>query len=90
MTETTETTETTMKTSLLQSILTLSENRIRFLRERGNEGFYRGSQTFYDGILDEMQEVKVEMDANKQVFLEDELGDVFWDFICLLENLEQE
>ena len=28
------------------------------------------------------------MDANKQVFLEDELGDVFWDYICLLESLE--
>jgi NTP pyrophosphatase (non-canonical NTP hydrolase) len=34
--------------------------------------------------------VRAEMDAGKRVYLEDELGDIFWVFICLLEWLEQE
>lgn len=37
-----------------------------------------------------MQEMKDELKAGNQVFLEDELGDIFWDYICLLENLEAE
>ena len=33
--------------------------------------------------------MKVEFEEEKRVYLEDELGDVFWDYICLLESLEQ-
>lgn len=79
-----------MNKELFEKILTLSERRIHFLRENGDNWFYKWSQTFYDGILDEMDEVKVEIQEWKQVLLEDELGDVFWDYICLLENLEIE
>jgi len=79
-----------MNTELLKKIITLSENRIRFLREHGDGGWYRGSISHFDGMFHELEEVRTEMDAGKRVYLEDELGDVFWDFICLLEWLEQE
>lgn len=79
-----------MNTELFEKILTLSEKRIRFLRENDNSWFFQSSQTFYDGILDEMEEVKAEIQEWKKVLLEDELGDVFWDYICLLETLQQE
>ncbi len=86
----TQTTEIIMNPSLLQSILTLSENRIRFLREHGDGGWYRGSVSHFDAMFHELEEVRAEMDAGKRVYLEDELGDIFWVFICLLEWLEQE
>lgn len=35
-----------------------------------------------------MEEVKSELHNEKKAYLEDELGDVFWDYICLLESLE--
>ena len=79
-----------MPYSIIQSILTLSEKRIHFLRGNANNGWYRGSISHFDGMFHELEEVRTEMDAWKQVYLEDELGDVFWDFVCLLEWLEQE
>lgn len=79
-----------MDKELLEKILTLSENRIKFLRTSDGDWFYEWSQTFYDAILDEMREVKIEIDTWKRVLLEDELGDVFWDYICFLEALERE
>ena len=79
-----------MDKELLEKILALSENRIKFLRTSDGDWFYEWSQTFYEAILDEMHEVKAEMNTWKRVLLEDELGDVFWDYICFLESLEQE
>lgn len=79
-----------MNTDYIKKLLILSENRILFLRENGDNWFYKWSQTFYDGILDEMEEVRFEIQSWKKVFLEDELGDVFWDYICLIENLDVE
>ncbi|MDD2693875.1 MAG: MazG nucleotide pyrophosphohydrolase domain-containing protein [Candidatus Gracilibacteria bacterium] len=76
--------------SIIQKLIILTEKRIPFLMKHGDGNFFKGSQTFFDGILDEMNEVKEELENGKQVYLEDELGDVFWDYICLLENLEQE
>jgi len=79
-----------MNIELFEKIITLSENRIHFLRENDTNDWYKGSISHFDGLFHELEEVRVEMDAWKQVYLEDELGDVFWDFVCLLEWLEQE
>lgn len=79
--------------SILNKIITLAEARIPELMKNGDSGysdFYKGSQTFIDGLEDEIREMKEEIRSGKRVFLEDELGDVFWDYICLLENLEKE
>ncbi len=72
----------------LPDILQLSEIRMRHLHSWGGHGFYKWPETFITGLINEIDEVKVEYDANKKVLLEDELGDVFWDYICLLESLE--
>lgn len=74
----------------LQDIHTLAKNRIQFLREYWDGNFFKWSSTFFDGILEEMNEVREELISWKQIYLEDELGDVFWDYICLLETLQKE
>lgn len=79
-----------MTLETIQKIITLTEKRIQFLIKQGDGNFFKWSQTYFDGILDEMDEVNEELKTWKQVYLEDELWDVFWDYICLLENLEQE
>ena len=41
-------------------------------------------------MIDEIEEVKEELKENNHVYLEDELWDIFWDYMCFLESLEQE
>lgn len=72
----------------LPDILKLAEIRMKHLHNGGWHGFYKWPETFIAGLIDEIEEVKVEFDNDKRVFLEDELGDIFWDYICLLESLE--
>lgn len=48
------------------------------------------STTFLKGIESELGEVKAEMRSGKSCFLEDELGDVLWDYLNLLQSLENE
>lgn len=38
----------------------------------------------------EIEEVREELDSGRQCYLEDELGDVLWDYLNLLYNLEDE
>ena len=74
-----------MNFETLKNILTLSENRISFLITQDTRDFYKGSQTFLDGVYEELDEVKKEIQDKKYIQLEDELGDVFWDYMCFLE-----
>jgi NTP pyrophosphatase (non-canonical NTP hydrolase) len=39
---------------------------------------------------EEIREMEEELRVERKVFLEDELGDIFWDYICLLESLSEE
>ncbi|GAB0174684.1 MAG: hypothetical protein HHAS10_05630 [Candidatus Altimarinota bacterium] len=73
----------------LAHIFELAELRMRHLHAGGGHGFYKGPETFIEGLLNEIDEVKIEFNDDKRVLLEDELGDVFWDYICLLESLDQ-
>ncbi|MCJ8269899.1 MAG: hypothetical protein MJK04_10915 [Psychrosphaera sp.] len=49
-----------------------------------------GSSTYFDGLKKEIEEVGEELNADRQCYLEDELGDVFWDYLNLLYNLDAE
>jgi len=49
-----------------------------------------GAITYFKEIQNEIQESLVEYKAGKQVYLEDELGDILWDYLNLLTNLESE
>ncbi len=51
--------------------------------------FYKWYITYFDWIIDELNEVKEEVRENNSVYLEDELGDVFWDYICMLQSLKK-
>ncbi|MGR6841766.1 MazG nucleotide pyrophosphohydrolase domain-containing protein [Aliivibrio wodanis] len=52
--------------------------------------WYKNSFTYLDAFIDEVEEVKYEIKADRQCFLEDELGDLLWNYVCLLEHLELE
>lgn len=45
--------------------------------------------TYMQGIQDELEEVKVEFEANNTIYLEDELGDILRDYLNLLHTLER-
>ena len=49
-----------------------------------------GSETYLREIRLELDEVQEELDSERNCYLEDELGDVFWDYLNLLLALEQE
>jgi NTP pyrophosphatase (non-canonical NTP hydrolase) len=50
----------------------------------------KGSNTYLDALTDEIEEVKEELLSGKQCFLEDELGDILWVYLCFVHNLEVE
>ena len=50
----------------------------------------KGSQTYYQAMFSELEEVKEEISSNRKCYLEDELGDILWVYLCLLRNLEVE
>lgn len=47
-------------------------------------------ETYIDCIRDELDEVSQEIKQNNSVYLEDELWDIFWDYINLLYCLEKQ
>ena len=50
----------------------------------------KGSQTYYQAMFSELEEVKEEIDSDRKCYLEDELGDILWVYLCMLRNLEVE
>ena len=55
-----------------------------------NYNWSNDSNTFLNEIKSEVREVEEEMEAGRSCFLEDELGDVLWDYLNLLQSLENE
>lgn len=49
-----------------------------------------GSSTYFEELFNELEEVRAELDSNNVEFLEEELGDVLWDYLNLLLHLDQE
>lgn len=70
-------------------MLILAERRIKYLIENKVE-HYTGHQLYIDAVENELEEAKHEMRKDNKVYLEDELGDVFWWMICLLTSMEKE
>ncbi len=67
----------------------LAKSRIQEFIDTKNKWYY-WHKTYVDWIDDELKEAKDEIKPNNTVYLEDELWDVFWDYMCLLNSLEQE
>jgi NTP pyrophosphatase (non-canonical NTP hydrolase) len=49
-----------------------------------------GSSTYLEEIRNELEEVRAEIGQNRGPALEEELGDVLWDFLNLVRCLEAE
>jgi len=67
----------------------LAKSRIEEFIETKNP-WYKWSKTYIEWIDDEWEEVQEEIKENNSVYLEDELWDLFWDYMCLLNSLEKE
>jgi NTP pyrophosphatase (non-canonical NTP hydrolase) len=79
-----------MKTDIiLQSIKKLLEIGKPFFKRDSWLGSDDISDIYFDGIFDEVQEARDEFKKDNVVKLEDELGDIFWNYIMLLQTLER-
>lgn len=76
--------------NLIEKINNISEKRIKFYKKDWDNGFYKWSETYFKQILLEIKEAKDEKKDNNSVYLEDELWDVLWDYLCLLNWLKDE
>lgn len=72
-----------------KKIKNLSLKRIKYFLENKVE-FYKWHKTYLDWLKNELIEAQEEIKDNNSVYLEDELWDVFWDYICLLHCLQNE
>ena len=75
---------------LLEKINKLSEKRIDFYENNDDKGFYKWSETYFKQIPEELIEALDENKLNNSVYLEDELWDVLWCYLCLLNWLKAE
>lgn len=70
------------------AILAIARDNIRLnpsLMGRSGEDL---GQQYLRGLMDEVEEVKVEVKEHNTVYLEDELSDIAWDYACVLASLE--
>ena len=50
----------------------------------------KGSSTYFKTLFDDLDEVNEELHGDRRCYFGDELGDVFWDYLCLFKHLENE
>ncbi len=74
----------------IQKIIDFVKIRINSLHNIDDEQFYEWHKTFLNWIKNEIQEVEEEIKPENKVYLEDELGDIFWDYMCMIYSMEQE
>ena len=74
---------------LIQQILTLSKARINAFTA-GKDSRYEGAQTYFKKLREEIDEAIIENKSDNQIYLEDELGDIFWDYVMLLNAIASE
>ena len=74
---------------LFQQILSLSQARISTFAA-GEDFRYEGAETYFKKIREEIEEAQDENKDSNQVYLEDELGDIVWDYFMLCNALIQE
>lgn len=74
--------------SFLEEYRLLVEQKIAFHKENRPE--WNNSAMYFEGLSNEIEEIKVELKKDNHVYLEDELGDILWDYMNMLHHLEQE
>jgi NTP pyrophosphatase (non-canonical NTP hydrolase) len=73
----------------LQQIFSLSQARIATFVAR-EDSRYEGSETYFREVRKEIDEAQAENKLDNQVYLEDELGDIFRDSLMLFNALASE
>ncbi|MCG6230188.1 MazG nucleotide pyrophosphohydrolase domain-containing protein [Vibrio furnissii] len=71
----------------VEALLAIAQRKNRI--DQSSDWFH-GAQTYLTEIHSELQEVQDEIPYQRRCFLEEELGDVLWDYLNLLLSLEQE
>ena len=69
------------------SLLEIAKTKNLFDQERNFTGM---PAKYLEGIRDEIDEVQEELNSGRQCYLEDELGDILWNYLVLLFSLEKE
>lgn len=75
---------------MFDKIKNLSKTRVKYLSEFENHEWYKWAMNYYDWLFWELEEAKQEYKEDNLVYLEDELWDILWDYLCLLHALEVE
>jgi len=86
-----------LQKNTLEDILILVQQKhqlnLQELKKNRDNGYYKTfleSDHFFDAITHEVEEAKKENIPNNSIYLEDELGDILWDYMNLLYFLDQE
>ena len=72
-----------------EQLKSFNKERMEELHDDG-EGRYEWPASYFREIFQELKEAQEESYDNNSVYLEDELGDVLWDWMCLVHWLENE
>ena len=73
----------------LEKLIELVAHKHKIDLKRG-EAKYMDSEWLLNAIVDEVQEVKEEIKPNNIAHLEDELSDVLWGWLTIVEKLKDE
>jgi len=60
------------------------------LDQKRAEPKFTNNKWLLDAIITEVEEVKEEIKPNNKAYLEDELSDILWGWLSLIENLKSE
>jgi NTP pyrophosphatase (non-canonical NTP hydrolase) len=71
-----------------KKIFALSQKRIEDL-ENDDKWWYNGYETFLKWMREEIDEMEEELKEDNSVHLEDELGDILWDYLSFINVLEK-
>ena len=77
-----------MKTEKLNEILKIVEHKVTMDLE-WRSWSDSSVEAAFDWLLDEIEEAKEELVAKKKVYLEDELCDIVWTILRIIEILEK-
>lgn len=71
----------------LNTLLTLARRKSDIDK---NNHWYQGPGTYLSAMKTEIDEVTEEIERSRRCYLEDELGDVLWNYLNVLTSLEKE
>ncbi len=73
----------------LKKLIKLTKYKYRLDSKRDDDRYLSYSYLLNEIIL-EIEEVKREIKKNNSIYLEDELGDILWGWLALVENLRRD